>query len=197
MKKILSSLLIKPSGPDCNIDCTYCFYLDKAELFPEEATHRMSLKVLEEIIKQAMQQGPSNISFGWQGGEPTLMGLPFFKKAVEYQEKYGVGKTVGNGLQTNGILLNREWANFLANYNFLVGLSLDGPEHIHDYYRLNKQGNGTWKKVHDKAKMLLDSNVATNALIVVNDYSVNFPEEIYNYHKEHRMYLFLFFHKPR
>jgi uncharacterized protein len=184
MKKILSSLLIKPSGPDCNIDCTYCFYLDKAELFPEEKTHRMSLKVLEELIKQAIQQGPSNISFGWQGGEPTLMGLPFFKKAVGYQEKYGVGKTVGNGLQTNGILLNREWANFLANYNFLVGLSLDGPEHIHDHYRINKKGNGTWKKVHDKAKMLLDSNVATNALIVVNDYSVNFPQEIYNYHKE-------------
>jgi uncharacterized protein len=184
MKKILNSLLIKPSGPDCNIDCTYCFYLDKAELFPEEKTHRMSLKVLEELIKQAMQQGPSNISFGWQGGEPTLMGLSFFKKAVEYQEKYGIGKTVGNGLQTNGILLNREWANFLADYNFLVGLSLDGPEHIHDHYRLNKQGKGTWKKVHDKVKMLLDSNVATNALIVVNDYSVNFPEEIYNYHKE-------------
>lgn len=183
MKKILNSLLIKPSGPDCNLDCTYCFYLDKSELFSETKIHRMPVKVLEEIIKQALQQGPHQISFGWQGGEPTLMGLSFFRKAVEFQEKYGDGKIVGNGFQTNGILLNQEWANFFVKYNFLVGLSLDGPEHIHDHYRLNKKGKGTWKKVSDKAKMLLDSGVDTNALIVVNDYSVNFPEEIYEYHK--------------
>jgi uncharacterized protein len=144
----------------------------------------MSLKVLEELIKQTMIQSPPQISFGWQGGEPTLMGLSFFRKAVEYQAKYGEGKSVGNGLQTNGILIDQEWSNFLAEYNFLVGLSLDGPEHIHDHYRLAKNGKGTWKKVNDRAKMLLDSNVATNALIVVNDYSANFPEEIYNYHKE-------------
>lgn len=184
MKKILTSLLIKPSGPDCNLNCTYCFYLDKSELFPEEKTHRMSVKVLEELIKQTMIQSPPQISFGWQGGEPTLMGLSFFRKAVEFQEKYGKGKSVGNGLQTNGILINQEWANFLAKYNFLVGLSLDGPEHIHNHYRITKNGKGTWSKVHNSAKLLLNSGVATNALVVVNDYSVNFPEEIYNYHKE-------------
>lgn len=184
MKKILNSLLIKPSGPDCNLDCTYCFYLDKANEFPEEKIHRMSLKVLEELIKQTFQQGPKHISFGWQGGEPTLMGLSFFRKAVEFQQKYGEGKIVGNGLQTNGILINQEWANFLAKYNFLVGLSLDGPAHIHDNYRFTKNGKGTWSKVNDTAKLLLDSGVATNALIVVNEYSAKFPEEIYNYHKE-------------
>jgi uncharacterized protein len=183
MKKILNSLLIKPSGPDCNLDCTYCFYLDKAEYFPKTQTHRMSLGILETLVRQSMEQSGSHISFGWQGGEPTVMGLSFFKKAVEYQEQYGQGKTVGNGLQTNGILINQEWAGFLAKYNFLVGLSLDGPEHIHDHYRFNKQGKGTWKKVHDRAKLLLDAGVATNGLIVVNDYSVNFPEEIYSYHK--------------
>ncbi len=184
MRKVVNSLLIKPTGPDCNIDCSYCFYLEKAELFPEQRIHRMSLQVLEETIKQTMEQGPSQVSFGWQGGEPTLMGLGFFKKAIEFQTKYGFGKKVGNGLQTNGILLNQSWANFLAQYNFLVGLSLDGPQHIHDHYRLDNKGRGTWKKVHNKARLLLDAGVATNALIVVNDYSVKFPEEIYNYHKE-------------
>ena len=113
-----------------------------------------------------------------------MMGLPFFRKVVEFQEKYGYGKSVGNGLQTNGILLNNEWAKFLSDYNFLVGISLDGPEHIHDHYRFNKKGKGTWRKVYDKAKLLLDAGVDTNALVVVNDYSVNYPEEIYNFHKE-------------
>lgn len=183
MKKILNSLLIKPSGPDCNLDCTYCFYLDKADLFPKTRTHRMSPAVLENLIRQTMEQSAPHVSFGWQGGEPTVMGLSFFQKAVQFQEQYGLGKAVGNGLQTNGILLNQDWARFLVQYNFLVGLSLDGPEHVHDRYRVNKQGKGTWKKVHDHAKMLLDAGVATNALVVVNDYSVNYPEEIYEYHK--------------
>jgi len=183
MKKPLNSLLIKPSGPDCNLDCTYCFYLEKAEYFPKTQTHRMSLAVLEELVKQSLRQSSPHMSFGWQGGEPTVMGLSFFKKAVQFQEHYGNGKTVGNGFQTNGILINQEWAKFLARYNFLVGLSLDGPDHIHDHYRFNKQGKGTWKKVNDKAKLLLDAGVATNALIVVNDYSVHYPEEIYAYHK--------------
>jgi uncharacterized protein len=143
----------------------------------------MSPAVLENLIRQTMEQSAPHVSFGWQGGEPTVMGLSFFQKAVQFQEQYGLGKAVGNGLQTNGILLNQDWARFLVQYNFLVGLSLDGPEHVHDRYRVNKQGKGTWKKVHDHAKMLLDAGVATNALVVVNDYSVNYPEEIYEYHK--------------
>jgi uncharacterized protein len=183
MKKIVNSLLIKPSGPDCNLDCTYCFYLEKADYFPKTQTHRMSLPILESLVKQSLEQSGHHMSFGWQGGEPTVMGLSFFKKAVQFQEQYGQDKTVGNGLQTNGVLINQEWAKFLSQYNFLVGLSLDGPEHIHDHYRFNKQGKGTWKKVNDKAKLLLDAGVATNALVVVNDYSVDYPEEIYAYHK--------------
>ncbi len=183
MKKILNSLLIKPSGPDCNLDCTYCFYLDRAGLFPETKTHRMSVETLEELIKQTMQQGSQQISIGWQGGEPTLMGLPFFQKAVEFQKKYGAGKAVGNGFQTNGLLIDTAWAKFFNEYNFLVGLSLDGPEHIHDKYRIAKGGQGSWKQVDACARLLLAEGVATNALVVVNDYSVNFPEEIYAYHK--------------
>jgi len=181
---MLNSIIIKPAGPDCNLDCTYCFYLEKSDYFNDTKVHRMTLKTLEAIVKQAMQYGSSYFSFAWQGGEPTLMGLPFYKKAVEYQEKYGLGKRVGNGLQTNGILLTNEWAKFLSKYNFLVGISLDGPKHIHDHYRVRKSGNGTWQKVHDNAKKLIAAGVDTNALTVVNDYSAEFPEEIYNFNKE-------------
>lgn len=143
----------------------------------------MTEDILEVTIKQVLSQGETEVSFGWQGGEPTLMGLPFFQKAVEMQQRYGRGQSVGNGLQTNGLLIDREWGKFLGDYKFLVGLSLDGPEHIHNRYRLTKGGKGSWSRVVDKAKLLLDMDVATNALTVINDYSVNFPEEIYDFHK--------------
>jgi uncharacterized protein len=143
----------------------------------------MTDAVLEETIRQVLGQGEHSVSFGWQGGEPTLMGLPFFEKAVQLQIRHGRRHTVGNGLQTNGLLLDREWAAFLRRYNFLVGLSLDGPEHVHDRYRRSRGGKGSWTQVADRARMLLDSGVEVNALSVVNDYSVRFPEEIYRFHK--------------
>lgn len=181
--KPLNNILIKPSGPDCNLNCTYCFYLEKADFFNQTKVHRMSDHVLEEMIRQLMQQSGPEVSMTWQGGEPTLMGLDFYKKAVAFQQQYGNGKTVGNGFQTNGVLINEAWADFLAQYQFLVGLSLDGPRHIHDKYRRDNGGNGTWKKVDKAAKLLLSKGVATNAMVCLNDYSVNYPEEIYNYHK--------------
>ncbi|UCE20568.1 MAG: anaerobic sulfatase maturase [Gemmatimonadota bacterium] len=182
--KELSSILIKPAGPDCNMDCEYCFYLKKADVFPETKVHRMSDTILEETIRRVMTKARENVSFGWQGGEPTLMGLPFFEKAVAFQKKYGRGQTVGNGLQTNGILIDDLWTKFLREYNFLVGLSLDGPEHIHDHYRFMKSGRGSWSRVVDSAKRMLDGGVAINALTVVTDYSVRFPQEIYEFQKE-------------
>lgn len=182
-KKKLNSLLIKPAGPDCNLSCHYCFYLKKNILFPETKLHRMSLEILEETIRQAMSQGSSEIYFGWQGGEPTLMGLDFFKQAVAFQLKYGKNQLITNGFQTNGLLINKEWAQFFHDFKFLVGLSLDGTRHIHDHYRQHSSGQGSWSKVVDKAKLLLDSEVATNALVVVNDYSSRFPEEIYEFLK--------------
>jgi len=181
--KILSSVLVKPAGPDCNLSCIYCFYLQKARLFPEVKRHRMSEEILGEMVRQVMQQGSSQLSFAWQGGEPTLMGVSFFEKAVEFQKKYGVNQIVGNGLQTNGILLNKDWAQFLRKNKFLVGLSLDGPQHIHDHYRVFRNGKGSWTRVVDRAKMLLDAGVEVNALTVVSDYSAQFPEEIYEFHK--------------
>jgi len=182
-RKKLTSLLIKPAGPDCNLRCHYCFYLKKSELFPETHLHRMSLEILKETIRQAMSQSGPEIYFGWQGGEPTLMGLDFFRQAVYFQQKYGAQKSVSNGFQTNGLLINKDWAQFFRTFNFLVGLSLDGPEHIHDRYRRHASGQGSWSKVVEAAKLLLDSGVATNALVVVNDYSVRFPEEIYEFLK--------------
>lgn len=183
IRKKLTSILVKPAGPDCNLNCKYCFYLEKKHLFHDTKVHRMSEDILEELIKQAMDQSDENISIAWQGGEPTLMGLDFFKKVVEFEEKYGYGKTVGNGLQTNGLLLNEEWADFLSKYNFLIGLSIDGPQHIHDKYRRTPNDKGSWEIVHRNAKMLLDRGVEVNAMTCVTDYSSQYAEEIYNFHK--------------
>ena len=182
-QKKLDSILIKPAGPDCNMLCTYCFYLEKSSLYPDVKAHRMSEEILEKMVKQVMARGEQQVSFSWQGGEPTLMGLPFFEKAVEFEKRYGRGHSVGNGLQTNGILIDTAWAKFLKKYSFLVGLSLDGPEHVHDHYRFLRNRKGSWSLVVDKAKLLLDSDVEVNVLTVLNDYSVEFPEEIYIFHK--------------
>lgn len=143
----------------------------------------MTDDVLEAIIRQIMSQSIPHVSFGWQGGEPTLMGLPFFQTAVGLQVRYGGGKNVGNGLQTNGLLIDSRWAAFLRQYNFLVGLSLDGPGRVHDHHRHIRGGQGSWSTVVDKSKMLLDAGVQVNALSVVTDYSSQFAEEIYQFHK--------------
>jgi uncharacterized protein len=182
-KKLLTSVLIKPAGPDCNLACEYCFYREKEALFPAAPAHRMSEEILEETLSQIFDQPATAVSIGWQGGEPTLMGLEFFQKAVDLQARFGKGKTVGNGLQTNGILIDARWADFLSKYRFLVGLSLDGPELVHDRYRLAAGGRPTWRKTVDAAGRLLDAGVAVNALVVVNDHSSKFAREIYDFHK--------------
>ena len=179
----LTSVLIKPAGPDCNLKCTYCFYLDKSALFPETTSHRMSPEIQEELIRQVMQQSGREVSIAWQGGEPALMGLEFYQRAIDLEIKYGHGKQVGNGFQTNGTLLDREWAKFFKKYDWLIGLSLDGPEHLHDRYRVNKGEQKTWAIVEEKAKMLLEEGVAVNAMCCITDYSADYPEDLYNYYK--------------
>jgi len=184
--KPLQSILIKPAGPDCNLACEYCFYLEKAGFFPETKIHRMSDEILRETIRQMMQQGDTHLSFGWQGGEPTLLGLDFFRQAVKYQREFGRGgQVVGNGLQTNGILIDSDWAHFLREFRFLVGLSLDGPQAVHDHYRRFAGGQSSWDKVCRARDTLLHAGVEVNALVVVSDYSVQFPGEIYDFHKAH------------
>ncbi|MDP4291385.1 MAG: anaerobic sulfatase maturase [Bacteroidota bacterium] len=180
--KNLNALLVKPAGPDCNLNCTYCFYIDKASLF-EPGNHRMSEETLENMISQVMKQTGNEVSIAWQGGEPTLMGLPFYKKAVEFEIKYGQGKTVGNGFQTNGLLLTEEWADFFKKYNFLVGISLDGPKHIHDHYRMTPNGKGSWDIVSKNARMLVRKGVEVNAMTTITDYSADYAKEIYEFHK--------------
>lgn len=147
-RKILNSVLIKPAGPDCNLDCEYCFYLDKTSLF-EGKQHRMNSETQEVLIRQLMEQSARQLSVTWQGGEPSLMGLDFYRSAIELYKKYGKGKSVSNSFQTNGLLLNQEWARFFKEYHFLVGLSIDGPKHIHDHYRKRKMekqaGQKLWK----------------------------------------------------
>ena len=135
-------VLAKPIGPICNLDCTYCFYLEKQRLYPDERQWRMSDEVLEEYIRQYIQEqaGPE-IHFAWQGGEPTLLGVEFFGKVVQLQQKHAGGKTISNALQTNGTLLDDAWCAFLAERKFLVGLSLDGPRELHDKYRVDKGRN--------------------------------------------------------
>ncbi|MCG3196525.1 MAG: anaerobic sulfatase maturase [Candidatus Omnitrophica bacterium] len=193
--KPLSSLLIKPTGADCNIDCKYCFYLDRAGTprpgfdsekgMGRQMGRRMSEEVQESLIRQAMRGGSSQISFGWQGGEPTLMGVEFFRRAVSLQRQYGTnGQIVGNGLQTNGLLMDEEWCDFLRETHWLVGLSIDGPAHVHDHYRVTRNGQPTYEKVRAAALLMRAKNVEYNALSVVNSYSVRFAKDIYNHHKD-------------
>ncbi len=182
--KPLQSVLVKPAGPDCNLACEYCFYLAKSRLFTAEAPHRMSPEILTRLVSQVMQAG-TQVSFGWQGGEPTLMGMAFYERAVGLQQQYSrPGQSCSNGFQTNGILVDDAWARFFRDADFLVGLSLDGPARIHDRYRRTVNGRSSWERVTRARDILLETGVEVNALVVVNDYSVQFPEEIYQYQRE-------------
>lgn len=175
------SILIKPVGSFCNLQCDYCFYLEKHRLYEGPSSkHRMSDATVEKLVKDmfACSDAPT---FIWHGGEPTLMGLEFFVKATAMQRYYAEGRPYSNAIQTNGTLLNEEWALFFKNENFLVGISLDGPEPIHDFYRKDKQGKGTFLPVFEKARMLLNKGVPLNVLAAVNHYSVKYPEKIYKF----------------
>jgi uncharacterized protein len=144
----------------------------------------MSEETLTEMIRQLMTQSGEEVGIGWQGGEPTLMGLPFFEKAVALMDRFGRNQAIGNGLQTNGLLIDANWARFLRQYNFLVGLSLDGPGPVHDRHRHTVAGEGTWQTVTDRAKLLLDAGVAVNALSVVTDFASDHAGEIYGFLKD-------------
>lgn len=176
------SLLIKPASFDCNLRCKYCFYLRKEELFGT-CTHRMSDEILEKMVSSFIALDIRNHIFSWQGGEPTMMGVDFFKKALDLMQKYGNGKNVTNTLQTNGILLNDAWAKVLHDYNFLIGLSLDGPAIIHNENRFDAAGKGTHHKVIDAMKLLERNKVEFNILTLVNQANVKRPAEVYRYLK--------------
>ena len=181
------TLLIKPSGPDCNIDCHYCFYACKAGLFGG-GSHRMTPEVQEKLVESYLKLRFGGSSFAWQGGEPTLMGLDFYKRLVELQQKYGAdGQLVTNALQTNGILLDDEWCEFLREYKFLVGISLDGPKEYHDYYRKDHAGNGTYDRVVAAIERCREHKVEFNILVLLNDRNVGHPEELFDFFVEKRI----------
>ncbi len=176
------SLLVKPSSADCNLRCKYCFYLDRAEMYPETARHRMSGEVLERMISSFLATPQPHHSIGWQGGEPTLMGLGFFKKVTDLQQRYGrSGGAVSNGLQTNTTLIDDEWARHLAQYNFLVGVSIDGPAGVHDRYRTFVNGRGAHADVMRGLQCLKRNRVEYNVLTLVSQSNVQNPVEVYHY----------------
>ncbi len=173
--------MVKPIGPLCNLDCDYCFYLAKSKLFQETTDFRISDQILERFVENYItsQPGPE-VAFAWQGGEPSLMGVEFFRRVVEMQKKFlPPGWRATNALQTNGTLLTEEWARFLKQENFLVGLSLDGPAIFHDIYRRDRQGGTTWDQVVRGLKLLQKYQVETNVLCVVNSKNAAQPLATY------------------
>ncbi|HEG44677.1 MAG TPA: anaerobic sulfatase maturase, partial [Phycisphaerales bacterium] len=181
------TLLIKPSGPDCNINCSYCFYACKSSLFGG-SRHRMSDEVLEKLVSSYLPLRFPNSSFAWQGGEPTLMGLDFFKRVVELQRKYGEdGQVVTNALQTNGILLDDQWCKFLHEYKFLVGISLDGPEKFHNHHRMDFSGKGTFDRVMASIERCKQNKVEFNILVLLSDHNVGHPDEIFDFFMEQKI----------
>jgi uncharacterized protein len=175
-------LMAKPAGAACNLACDYCFFRRKAALYPD-SRFRMSEEVLEAYVCQYIQaqRGPE-VMFSWQGGEPTLMGLDFYRRAVAVQHQFQrPGQVVVNSLQTNGILLDEEWCRFFRNNNFLIGLSLDGPEEVHDRFRRDKGGNATFEAVMRAVRLLSKHGVEFNILTTVNAANQARPLEVYRF----------------
>lgn len=175
-------VLAKPTGAICNLDCKYCFFLSKEMLYPGDR-FRMADDLLETYIRQLLESQPGpQVSVAWQGGEPTLMGLPFFRRAMAIVAKYRrPGITIDHTIQTNGTELTAEWCDFFRENSFLVGLSLDGPREMHDLYRVDKGGRGTFDKVLAAARLMQKHGVEFNILTTVNAGNVNHPVEVYRF----------------
>lgn len=183
-------LMAKPTSFHCNLKCDYCFYLEKEQKVVTQpkkshaAPYAMSDEVLRSYIKNYIQSQPGDeVEFAWQGGEPTMAGIPFFEKALKYQQQFAKGKTIRNSLQTNGVLLNETWCHFLRNNNFLVGLSIDGPEALHNAYRVTNTGQPTFKIVMRAAELLHQHRVEFNTLTVINSLNAQHPTEVYQFLK--------------
>jgi uncharacterized protein len=178
-------IMTKPIGPICNLDCKYCFYLEKEKLYPKTEKWQMSGEVLERYIRDYIAAQPGDeVHFAWQGGEPTLLGVDFFRAAVELQQRYADGKTVANALQTNGVLIDDAWGEFLAKHSFLVGISIDGPRELHDCYRVDKGHAPTFDRVLRGITKLKQYKVDFNTLTVVHRRNSEHPLEVYRFLKE-------------
>jgi uncharacterized protein len=178
-------VMLKPGGSACNLNCTYCYYLEKEYLYPSVKSQLMSDQLLEKFIEQYLDsQTQPQVMFTWHGGETLLRPISFYKKALELQKKYARGRTIDNSIQTNGTLLTDAWCEFFKENNFLVGISIDGPQEFHDEYRRNKGGLPTFVKVMKGINLLKKHGVEYNAMAVVNDYNADYPVEFFNFFKQ-------------
>lgn len=178
-------LMAKPAGPACNLRCRYCFYLEKEALFTHGQSRRMSDEVLEAYVRKYIESQPSHeVAFHWQGGEPTLMGIDFYRKAVELQQRYAGHKKITNTLQTNGTLFDEEWGQFLSQGQWLIGLSLDGPREIHDLNRPDAAGKGSFNAVTRGMEILQRHKVEFNVLASVTPVSTADPMRVYSFLKQ-------------
>lgn len=177
--------MAKPTGADCNLRCDYCFFLKKAGLYPG-STLRMTDEVMETYIRQTIEaHNAPAVTIAWQGGEPTMMGLDFFKRAIEVEKRYlKPGMQVENTMQTNGVLIDEQWCSFLRENNFLVGLSLDGPKKLHDAYRRDRSGNSVYDRVIRAAKLMRTHDVQFNILCTVNAVNSMHPLEVYKFFRD-------------
>ncbi|MDF1514732.1 MAG: anaerobic sulfatase maturase [Anaerolineae bacterium] len=187
-------VMTKPRGPICNLRCDYCYYIPKAKMYPE-SEFVMTDAVLDSFTRQYIQsQQVPEVTFGWQGGEPLLMGIEFFEKAVAYQKQYTPdGVRVINTLQTNGTLIDKAWAAFFHDNNFLIGLSLDGPQPMHDAFRVDAGGQPTWDRVTRGLHHLQDHEVEFNILCTVHSANAPHPEEVYKFFRDEAQAQFMQF----
>ncbi len=177
-------VMLKPVGSKCNLNCDYCYYLEKASLYSDR-NQVMSEELLEKFIKQYIEsQTMPQVMFTWHGGETLMRPISFYKKAVDLQKKYAGGLQIDNSIQTNGTLLNDAWCSFFKENNFLVGISIDGPQDFHDKYRRDKMGRPSFHRVMQGINLLKKHKVEYNCLAVVNDYNVDYPLEFYRFFKE-------------
>jgi uncharacterized protein len=178
-------VMTKPIGPICNLDCKYCFYLEKERLHEPGEKWKMSDEVLDNYIRQMIESSDQpQVDFAWQGGEPTLLGVEFFRRVVRLQDQYANGKQISNALQTNGTLLDDEWCEFLTERKFLIGISIDGPPALHDRYRVDKQQQPTFDAVLRGLKFLQKHQTEFNTLTVVNRANSQKPLEVYEFLKQ-------------
>ena len=176
-------VLAKPTGAVCNLNCHYCFYLSKEMLYPG-SRFRMADALLEQYVSQLMkaQGGSSQVTIAWQGGEPTLMGIDFFRRAIAHQDKHKrPGAVIENTMQTNGVSIDDEWCEFFHEHQFLIGLSLDGPRELHDAYRVDKRGRGTFDSVMRAARLLQKHQVEFNVLTTVHAKNADHPLDVYRF----------------
>jgi len=177
--------MAKPIGPICNLDCKYCFYLEKETLYPRVSKWAMQEEVLDSYVRQYIEAHDTpEVSFAWQGGEPTLLGVEYFRRLVEVQKKYAGGKRIHNAFQTNGVLLNDEWAALFKENGFLIGISIDGPRELHDAYRVDKGGQPTFDRVMRGIETLKRNGVEFNTLTTVHRGNADHPLKVYRFLKE-------------